>query len=55
VRSAWNGVLTSSGNHYTVRNKPYNATIDPGGSSTFGFGARGSAAPLNCRLNGAPC
>ncbi|WP_205315749.1 cellulase family glycosylhydrolase [Nonomuraea lactucae] len=51
----WDGVVTSSGNRHTVRNREYNGTIAPGAGTTFGFVANGSGTPTGCTLNGAPC
>jgi len=43
VSSGWNGVFTSSGAAVTVTNEPYNASINPGSSVSFGFTASGTA------------
>ncbi len=43
VSTAWNGVATTSGSTATVRNAPYNGSLAPGGSTTFGF--IGTGAP----------
>jgi chitinase len=56
ISSAWDAVMTHSGDHYTFTNQSYNAAIAPGASTSFGFnGAPESATPTNCTLNGAPC
>ena len=55
VTSSYSGVLTRSGDHYTVVNAPWNGTLAPGTSATFGWVAQGSAEPANCTLNGADC
>jgi cellulase/cellobiase CelA1 len=39
VSSGWNGVFTSSGAAVTVTNEPYNGSINPGSSVSFGFTA----------------
>jgi endo-1,4-beta-xylanase len=36
----WNGVFTVSGQTVTVRNASYNGTLQPNGSTTFGFQVR---------------
>ncbi|MEU8004631.1 endo-1,4-beta-xylanase [Catellatospora sp. NPDC049111] len=33
----WNGVITNSGGTATAKNAPYNGTLAPGASTTFGF------------------
>ena len=43
VSSGWNGVFTSSGAAVTVTNEPYNGSINPGSSVSFGFTASGTA------------
>ncbi|MGV9247926.1 glycosyl hydrolase family 18 protein [Streptomyces sp. NPDC003710] len=55
VTSAWDADVTSSGTHWTARNKSYNGTLAPGASVSFGFNGTGSGAPANCRLNGGGC
>jgi hypothetical protein len=57
LTSLWDGVLTRTGNHYTVVNS-WNGNVPPGGTASFGFvGAYSGAfaAPANCRLNGGSC
>jgi Glycosyl hydrolase family 12/Cellulose binding domain len=39
VTNSWNATVTQSGTSVTARNLPYNGTIPPGGSTTFGFQA----------------
>jgi endo-1,4-beta-xylanase len=53
VTSLWNGVLTQNGSTVTVKNAPYNGTIPPGGSTSFGFlgtwtGTNPAPAGLSC-------
>ena len=50
INSLWNATYSQSGNTVTARNAPYNATIPPNGSVTFGLvGAGDSATPsLTC-------
>ncbi|MFI7275727.1 glycosyl hydrolase family 18 protein [Streptomyces sp. NPDC049879] len=51
----WDADLTSSGTHWTARNKSWNGTLAPGASVSFGFNGSGTGSPANCRLNGASC
>ena len=55
VTSAWDADVTSSGTHWTAKNKSYNGTLAPGASVSFGFNGTGSGSPSNCRLNGDSC
>ncbi|MCX4813890.1 MULTISPECIES: glycoside hydrolase family 18 chitinase [unclassified Streptomyces] len=55
VTSAWDADVTSSGNHWTAKNKSYNGTIAAGASVSFGFNGAGSGSPTNCSLNGGSC
>jgi chitinase len=55
VTSAWDADVTSSGNHWTARNKSWNGTLAPGASVSFGFNGAGSGSPSNCKLNGGSC
>ncbi|MFF5298200.1 glycosyl hydrolase family 18 protein [Streptomyces sp. NPDC013161] len=55
VTSAWDADVTSSGNHWTAKNKSYNGTIAAGASVSFGFNGAGSGSPSNCLLNGGSC
>ncbi|MGV9251333.1 glycosyl hydrolase family 18 protein [Streptomyces sp. NPDC003697] len=55
VTSAWDADVTSSGTHWTARNKSYNGTIAPGASVSFGFNGSGGGLPGNCSLNGGSC
>ncbi|MFB7503736.1 glycosyl hydrolase family 18 protein [Streptomyces broussonetiae] len=55
VTSAWDADVTSSGNHWTAKNKSYNGTLAPGASVSFGFNGAGPGAPSNCTLNGGSC
>src|SRR6266516_7751471 len=53
VTDAWNGVLTPSGNHYTLGNESWNQTIAPGAQVTVGFEGTYSGTwtdPSNCTL-----
>ncbi|MFF0203740.1 glycoside hydrolase family 18 chitinase [Streptomyces sp. NPDC005017] len=55
VGAYWDSLISSSGGHYTAKNREYNGTLAPGASATFGFVASGTAAPANCKLDGGPC
>ncbi|MDQ0940686.1 glycosyl hydrolase family 18 protein [Streptomyces sp. V1I1] len=55
VTSAWDADVTSSGTHWTAKNKSYNGTLAAGASISFGFNGTGSGAPSGCKLNGASC
>jgi chitinase len=55
VTSAWDADVTSSGTHWTAKNKSYNGSLAPGASVSFGFNGTGSGAPSNCTLNGGSC
>ncbi|GAB2726392.1 glycosyl hydrolase family 18 protein [Streptomyces bullii] len=55
VTSAWDADVTSSGTHWTAKNKSWNGTLAPGASVSFGFNGSGSGSPANCRLNGGSC
>ncbi|WP_406716121.1 glycosyl hydrolase family 18 protein [Streptomyces althioticus] len=55
VTSAWDADVTSSGTHWTAKNKSWNGTLAPGASVSFGFNGSGSGSPANCKLNGGSC
>jgi O-glycosyl hydrolase len=58
VTNAWNTTLTQSGEAATATNLSYNATIAPGGNTSFGFQGtwtNSDAPPTSFTLNGAPC
>ncbi|GAA4088650.1 glycoside hydrolase family 18 chitinase [Streptomyces shaanxiensis] len=55
VTSAWDADVTSSGTHWTAKNKSWNGSLAPGASVTFGFNGTGSGSPANCKLNGGSC
>ncbi|MGW0708871.1 glycosyl hydrolase family 18 protein [Streptomyces sp. NPDC002643] len=55
VTSAWDADVTSSGTHWTAKNKSWNGTLAPGASVSFGFNGSGSGSPSNCELNGGSC
>jgi len=54
IGSIWNAQIVSRiGTHYVIQNAPYNGTLGPNGSTSFGFDASGPAAPTNLAMNGA--
>ncbi|MFE2535205.1 glycosyl hydrolase family 18 protein [Streptomyces sp. NPDC059371] len=55
VTSAWDADVTSSGNHWTAKNKSWNGTLAAGASVSFGFNGAGAGSPSNCTLNGGSC
>ncbi|WP_340376160.1 glycoside hydrolase family 18 chitinase [Streptomyces sp. SS7] len=55
VTSAWDADVTSSGTHWTARNKSYNGSLAPGASVSFGFNGAGSGSPSHCKLNNDSC
>ncbi len=58
VVNSWNAAATQDGRQVTARNAPYNASIAPGSSVTFGFlgtALTGTATPSGITLNGTTC
>ncbi|MFD3731036.1 glycosyl hydrolase family 18 protein [Streptomyces sp. NPDC058632] len=55
VTSAWDADVTSSGAHWTAKNKSWNGTLAPGASISFGFNGSGTGSPAGCKLNGGSC
>ncbi|MFD0317323.1 glycosyl hydrolase family 18 protein [Streptomyces flavalbus] len=55
VTSAWDADVTSSGNHWTAKNKSWGGNLAPGASVSFGFNGTGSGAPSGCKINGGSC
>ncbi|MDC0771022.1 glycoside hydrolase family 18 chitinase [Streptomyces sp. HD] len=55
VTSAWDADVTSSGTHWTAKNKSWNGTLAPGATVSFGFNGTGSGSPTGCKLNGGSC
>jgi hypothetical protein len=51
----WGAQLTPGTTHHVFVNAPWNGTLRPGESTSFGFVASGTAAPMNCIVNGTPC
>ncbi|MFE2307935.1 glycosyl hydrolase family 18 protein [Streptomyces sp. NPDC059411] len=55
VTSAWDADVTSSGTHWTGKNKSYNGSLAPGATVSFGFNGAGPGAPSGCKINGGTC
>ena len=59
ITQMWSGVWTQVGASMTVKNMPYNGTLPPGQSTSFGFLATWNnatnAAPVAFSVNGAAC
>ncbi len=55
VGTYWDSLLTTSGSHYTFKNREYNGTIAVGASVSFGFVVSGAGTPAGCKLNGGAC
>ncbi|MEV0167982.1 extracellular catalytic domain type 1 short-chain-length polyhydroxyalkanoate depolymerase [Nonomuraea fuscirosea] len=58
VTSAWNATLSPSSGQVTARNAPYNGSVAPGASASFGFQAThggGTGKPAVFALNGTAC
>ncbi|GLW11070.1 hypothetical protein Misp01_61980 [Microtetraspora sp. NBRC 13810] len=58
VTSAWNATVSPAGGQVTARNAPYNATIAPGASVSFGYQAThtgNTGEPTAFTLNGTNC
>lgn len=55
--SAWDAVLTRTGDHHTARNTNWNGTLAPGATASFGFNGTGSGGGdiSGCKLNGGSC
>jgi hypothetical protein len=51
----WNATLARTGTHYVVTGAPWNASLVPGASTSFGWVAAGPGVPQACLLNGASC
>lgn len=56
ITSLWNGVLSSTGGNYVVKNESWNGPIAPGGTVSIGFTASttgsSGANPTNGKFNG---
>ncbi|RAO32255.1 Chitinase [Micromonospora saelicesensis] len=55
VGSAWDALVSSSGQHVTARNQSWNGALGAGASTSFGFIVAGTGDPTNCTVNGSPC
>ena len=55
IKNSWNARFIRTGNHVMVVPEAWNATLAPGGAVEFGWYARGTGAPVNCRVNSRPC
>ncbi|WP_344088220.1 cellulose binding domain-containing protein, partial [Luedemannella helvata] len=44
ISSLWSGTVTGSSGNVTVKNAPWNGTLNGSGSTTFGFTANGSSS-----------
>ena len=55
ITGFWSANLARTGAHHVFTNKPWNGTLGPGASTSFGWVATGGGVPANCTVNGAPC
>ena len=55
INAFWDATVTQAGTRVTAVNRSYNAVIEKGAWTTFGFTATGAGAPTHCTVNGAPC
>jgi cellulase/cellobiase CelA1 len=58
VTSAWNGVVTQSGENVSIADESYNATIAPGSNTSLGFQGtwtNSDATPTAFTVNGTAC
>ncbi|MEV0233527.1 cellulose binding domain-containing protein [Nonomuraea sp. NPDC050786] len=57
IPSAWDAVMSRSGQHYTFINPSWAPALPAGGSASFGFNGSPGNFPgiTGCTLNGAPC
>jgi cellulose 1,4-beta-cellobiosidase len=58
VTQGWNGEISQSGKHVTVKNPPWSASLPTNGTANPGFNATYSgtnAAPTSFKLNGVTC
>ena len=58
ITNAWNASYTQSGEAVSATNLSYDATISPGGSTSFGYQGTwtsSDAAPTAFTLNGVAC
>jgi hypothetical protein len=55
MTSSWSAVVERSGDHYVFTNMPWNGTLTPGASTSFGFVTEGLGSPVICSVNGESC
>jgi chitinase len=55
IGSTWDAAKSVSGGHYTFTDAGWNATVDPGGTASFGFTGTGSGWISGCTINGGAC
>jgi hypothetical protein len=55
VATSWGANLARTGARYVFTNLPWNGTLTPGRSTSFGWVASGNGAPVNCTVNGTRC
>lgn len=55
ITSHWSAALTRTGNRYSFTNLPWNGTLAPNASTSFGWVASGTGTPTNCTVNSSPC
>src|SRR5437762_1630726 len=55
IQNSWNAQQTTSGNHYTFTNAPYNGALAAGAATSFGFIVNGSGVPAGCTVDGVSC
>ncbi|MBX6768273.1 MAG: cellulose binding domain-containing protein, partial [Actinomadura rubrobrunea] len=55
IGATWDAKKTVSGDHYTFTDAGWNATIQAGGTASFGFNGTGSGWISGCTINGAAC
>lgn len=57
IPSAWDAVMSRSGQHYTFTNPSWASPLAPGASASFGFNGSPGNFPgiTGCTLNGASC
>jgi hypothetical protein len=53
--SYWNARMTRDGSHFVFTNQPWNGTLAPDASTSFGWVASGTGEPQGCTVNGEPC
>ncbi|WP_226898815.1 chitinase [Nonomuraea phyllanthi] len=57
IPSAWDAVMSRSGQHYTFTNPSWASPLAPGAGASFGFNGSPGNFPgiAGCTVNGAPC